>query len=302
MASADSSTDWLSSIDSLLSGGLSGQSSDPNLAISFDGYSLVQDGNAVANTGAEGNGNFDLAIAYGDDADANAPSLTPVVARAQTDLPDGGYYDGAYAGDADLIDNGNGGTGANDTAIDIGNNTNYEGYGGNSGAFAGAGGLIGETGNGNNDTAINFGNDSGFGDGPAAVDGNDNVASQSGDSTGDNVGSFAGNGNDNLASVVGADSSAGAGGGYGTDTTGNYDVATVFDPSGTDGSDANAGYDYLTNVGGSDDFATVLGVDHTVANAWGADYLYDVVTALGNESGTAAATGGGLLGELFSLF
>jgi hypothetical protein len=46
----------------------------------------------------------------------------------------------------------------------------------------------------------------------------------------------------------------------------------------------------------------VLGVDDTSATATGSQFLYDIVTALGNESGTAAATSGGLLGELLSLF
>ena len=73
IASADSSTDWLSSIDSLLGGALpAAPSSGLDLAISFDGYSLLHEGSAVADTGIAGNGNFDLAIAYGDGAIANA--------------------------------------------------------------------------------------------------------------------------------------------------------------------------------------------------------------------------------------
>jgi hypothetical protein len=48
VAAADSSSDWLSSIDGLLSGAL--PAADPsglNLTISFDGMSIVQDGNAT---------------------------------------------------------------------------------------------------------------------------------------------------------------------------------------------------------------------------------------------------------------
>ncbi len=71
VAVADTSTDWLSSIDSLLSGvpASSVTPSDLNLAISFDGYSLVSDGNATATTVA---GEYGLAVAYGDESGAYA--------------------------------------------------------------------------------------------------------------------------------------------------------------------------------------------------------------------------------------
>jgi hypothetical protein len=42
--------------------------------------------------------------------------------------------------------------------------------------------------------------------------------------------------------------------------------------------------------------------DGATASARGADYLYDIILALGNESGTAAATSGGFLAEPLSLF
>jgi hypothetical protein len=74
VASADSSTDWLSSIDSLLGGTVPAlSSSTPDLAISFDGYSLVSEGTATATTTS---GDYDLAIAYGDGATANATGGT----------------------------------------------------------------------------------------------------------------------------------------------------------------------------------------------------------------------------------
>ena len=38
----------------------------------------------------------------------------------------------------------------------------------------------------------------------------------------------------------------------------------------------------------------------SAASAPGADYLYDIISALGNESGTAAAPSGGFLAELLS--
>jgi hypothetical protein len=71
IAAADSSFDWLSTVDGLLGGGaLSAADSTPelNLAISFDGMSLFQDGSAQAFTGTGGN----IAIANGAGATAYA--------------------------------------------------------------------------------------------------------------------------------------------------------------------------------------------------------------------------------------
>jgi hypothetical protein len=346
IAAADSSTDWLASIDSLLGGALPAPAtSGLDLAISFDGYSLVSDGSASAYTGAAGNGNYDLAIAYGDGATANAyggsgdsaladgsnayanagggsgANFDQAVDIGNNDLPSTGYYDGAYAGDADLIGNGSGGTGSYDTAIDIGNNTNDvgEGVGGNSGAFAGAGGLVGVAGNGNNDTAIDIGNNSGFGNGPAAVDGNYNYVSESGNTTGTNEGGFAaggdnntviantsytsdgdgvlaGDGNGNYASVDGPTDSGGS-------AIGTGDIAYVWDPFGSTASGATAGLDVTTGgeTTGNYDLAAVLLTDGQ-ALATDGNYVYDIVTALGNEGPATAASGGGLLAELLSLF
>jgi hypothetical protein len=113
VAAADSSTDWLSSIDGLLSGAL--PAADPsglNLAISFDGMSLIQDGNATATTAS---GEFGLAIAYGDGATATAEGGTGNYA-----LADGAGAIAAAGGIA-------GSTGNNfDSAIDIGTNAARE--------------------------------------------------------------------------------------------------------------------------------------------------------------------------------
>jgi hypothetical protein len=76
IASADSSFDWLSTVDSFLtSGALPAADSTPelNLAISFDGMSLFQDGSAYAYTGSDGdfavaNGAGAVATAYGSDS------------------------------------------------------------------------------------------------------------------------------------------------------------------------------------------------------------------------------------------
>ena len=75
IAAADSSSDWLSLVDGFFSGGaLSAADSTPalNLAISFDGMSLFQDGTAHAYSGSNGdiaieNGAGSTAYAFGTD-------------------------------------------------------------------------------------------------------------------------------------------------------------------------------------------------------------------------------------------
>jgi hypothetical protein len=340
IASADSSTDWLSSIDSLAGGSLpAAPSSGLDLAISFDGYSLLHEGSAVADTGLAGNGNFDFAIAYGDGAIANAyggigdyaladgtnafsnagggtgANFDNAIDIGNNDVPSSVYTDGAFAGDADLVGNTSGGTGSYDTAIDIGNNTadTATGSSGDDGAFAGAGGLfLDNPGNGDHDTAIDIGNNSGDHDASLAINGNGNYVSESGNNLGFGEGPVAHYGNDN---IVVADTSYNAN--YdnpisesGNDNyvyvlgpenstasvlAGDSNIAYVLDPFGSTASYADAGY------GGNSDLAAVLLTDGS-ATATAADNLYDVVTAAGNEAGTAASTSGGFLAELLSLF
>jgi len=69
VASADSSGDWLSSIDSLLSGASPASATPLDLFISFDGTTIFASGNATGNTFT---GSDSFAIAYGDGADAEA--------------------------------------------------------------------------------------------------------------------------------------------------------------------------------------------------------------------------------------
>jgi len=327
VASADTSSDWLSSIDGLLSGALPAPATSTlDLAISFNGTSLFSEGTATADSGTAGD--YDLAIAYGlgstadadggtgdtaiaiggstigsaanasgtgdyaladgNDAFANAGGGTganydSAIDIGNNDLPSTGYYDGAYAGDADLIGNTdpNGGTGAHDTAIEIGNDTNSATVGGNEGAFSGAGGLIGSSGDGNGDTAIDVGNEEGADNGPAAVAGNSDYASDSGNESGQGFGALAGFGNGDIATVDGGTSAAQAGGEYtpgdATGPLGNYDVATVYDPSGTVGSFADAGASPTT--GGDYDFAGAFADDYN-ALAQGADYLFTVLPSI----------------------
>ena len=124
-------SDWLSSIDGLLSGAL--PAADPsglNLAISFDGMSLVQDGNATATTAS---GEYGLAIAYGDGDTATAEGGTGNYA-----LADATNAEAAAGGAA-------GSTGNNfDSAIDIGNNGDAVSDGITNGAYAGAGNIAGD--------------------------------------------------------------------------------------------------------------------------------------------------------------
>jgi hypothetical protein len=313
IASADTSGDAASTVDSLLSGASPAPAAAINLDISFDGYTLYDGGgSAVANTGAAGNGLYDFAIAYGDGAYASAEGGTADYALASgtdanaeagslasgatgnnfdsavdignntRDAATTGAPDGAYAGGGSLIGGTDSATNSNDTAIDIGNNgvstdTSFPGDGGNTGAFAGDGQLIGASGAGNGDTAINLGNDNGFGDGPAAVAGTGDSATTSGDETGTNIGALAGFGNNDIASVIGGTSSADAGGEYGTTILGNNDIATVFDPTGALGSTADAGANSLDP--GNFDLASVFG-DGLNATAQGANFLFDILPSL----------------------
>jgi hypothetical protein len=277
VATADSSNDWLPSVDSLASGAAveAPSTSTLNLAISFDGYSLVSDGSATAYTVS---GEYGLAIAYGADSDAVAEGGIGDYALAD------GADAGAYAGDPSNTDDNF------DSAIDIGNNTSDTDYseatdGSNNTAIqigdndGDGNGVYAYAGNG--DTAIQIGSNTGSGDGVDAVYGNDNTAIGVGNNTGTLFGTYAGNGNDNFAESVGSGSEADAGG-Y-TSTTSDGNVAYVLDPTGTDGSFADAGGS--TAGAGGYDLAAVLGVDDTTATATGSQFLYDIVTLLGSLHG-----------------
>ena len=320
VASADSSSDWLSSIDSLLSGSaLPAPSSGLDLAISYDGMSLIQDGNATAITTvgqdglaiAEGSGAYayagggtgDYALANGTNAFAIAggdPSDTSgdydtAIDIGNNDLPSTGSRDGAYSGNGDL--GGGSGTGSHNTAIDIGNNTNDAGVGGgNNGAAAGAGALSGGTGDGNYNTAIDIGNNSGYGNGSDAIGGNDNYASEFGNTTGLEEVADAGYGNDNTAisdtsytvtyggvyASNGNDNYAlnlGPENSFATAFEGNSNVAIVDDPFSSVASYADSGYGFNSDV------AEVLGAQGNIAAVTGND-VYDILTAVGHAMGT----------------
>jgi hypothetical protein len=273
LASADTTSDAASVVDSLISG-VSPAATGINLDISFDGYTLYDGmGTAVANTGAAGNGLYDFAIAYGAGANATAEGGTGDYALASgtnalahagslttgatgfnydiaedignntTDAGTTGAPDGAYAGGGSLLAGGHDSSAvsSNDSAYDIGNNgpdtsTTFPGDGGNTGAFAGDGQLIGVNGAGSGDTAYDAGNNLGFGNGPAAVDGNNNFASESGNTNGTNEGAFAAIGNNNTAIA---------------DT--NYTTSG----------------DGVSAIGGNSNYAYVYGPDNSTADAGG---------------------------------
>jgi hypothetical protein len=310
VASADTSGDAAATVDGLLSGASPAAGTPINLDISFDGYTIYDGGgSAVAETGAQGNGLYDFAIAYGADSTAIAEGGTGNYAMADgTDAlakagstaagsTDSSYDsavdignnadpstypgapDGAYAGGGSLIgatDSGTAGS-SHDTAYDIGNNGvdpseagTFPGDGGNTGAFAGDGELVGLSGAGNGDTAYNSGNDLGFGDGPAAVDGNNNYASDSGNLTGTNEGAFAAIGNNNNAI---ADTSYTDNGDGVFSGAGNGNYAYVYGP---DNSTADAG-GYSTAIG---DPSTELGNSNV-------SYVWDPFASATSEASSA---------------
>jgi len=307
VASADTSSDWLSAVDSLLGG--ASPAADPaavtDFQISFNGTDLFptvgneatattvagQFGLAIAfgdgaSATAEG-GTGDYALASGNDALANAGSLTSGatnfnfdsavdIGNNTTDAGTTGAPDGAYAGGGSLIggtDSGTAGS-SHDSAIDIGNNgpdteTGFPGDGGNSGSFAGDSQLIGDGATaGNGDTAYTAGNLDGFGDGSASVAGSNDLASATGAETGTNEGAFAAFGNNDTAIA---------------DT--NYTV----DNAGVGATDGNG------------NFAYVVGPDNSTADASGGSDIAYVLDGFSGATGppdSAVAGGGSFTNDL----
>jgi hypothetical protein len=244
--------------------------------ISIDGMDLFP---TAGNTASAYSGTGDIAIAYGDGATASAVGGTGDYAFASGS--------GANAAAGGLSTD----TGQdNDTAVDIGNNAEVR-----DGAFAGDDDVNGDNGllTGSGDTAVDIGNNTGFSDESLAIGGNDNYASYLGDQDEGVGGSIASFGNNDVAEIVGANSTAAAGEDV---VNSNNDIAYVFDPFGTVGSVAESGY------GGDYDLGAVFGDDLYSSSATGADYLYDIMSPAGDLPGSAAATSGGFLAELLSLF
>jgi hypothetical protein len=319
LASADTSNDAASTIDSLLSGAVPAPATPIDLDISFDGYDIY-DGGGTA-TAETVTGQYGLAIAYGQDAFATASGGTGDYALASgTDanaeagslafLATGNNYDtavdignngsdadvlnmGAYAGNGSLqFGDSDVGTDSNDTAYDIGNNSAGTS---DNGAFAG----YYDGASGNSDTAYDAGNNSGSDtDGAYAVAGNGNYASESGSIAGESTRAFAGSGNDNTAvsdvSYTSAISGVFAGNGndnyasgLGPENSfvyageGDSNVAYVDDPFGAAGSPDTA----VAGGGFSNDLAEVL-LTHGNVTVDTAPLLYDIVSLFGNSAGS----------------
>jgi hypothetical protein len=319
LASADtSSNDWLQAVDGFFSGA-SPAATPSDFQISFNGtdlfptlgneasaYTVVgQYGLAIAfGDGAVAfaqGGTGDFALASGTNANAEAGSLASGATGnnfdTAVDIGNNGTGDlqgntGAYAGNGSLLYHGTDvGTDSNDSAYDIGNNS--DGLTG-SGAFAGY--YSGTSGNG--DTAYDAGNNSGSFDGAYAVAGNNNYASDSGNNTATSDYAYAALGNNNTAiadtsdSISGKDVEAFEGNDnyayvYGPDNStatiadGNGNIAYVDDPFGTAGSPDSA----VAGEGFSNDLAEVL-FAHGNASADTANLLYDIVSLFGNSTGS----------------
>ncbi len=308
-----------------------------NIAISYNGMSLIHDGSAIATT-TKG----DFGFAFADGANAHASTVngfgdsafaegTNAFATSGGSLTGLGNFDnavdignntfalpgdpaGAFAGAANLIgnDSATGGTGSFDDAIDIGNNTDTTGIYANDGAFAGAGGLIGLSGDGNNETAIDFGNNNGFGLGPASVGGTFDTAIQNGNSVGDNGGAFAGFGNFDTATDTAGVGGTIEGGGASADF-GNSNFASALGDlaHAHAGGVANFG-DLGASVLGNNDTANVfdpfdtLGSSATAGAGLSGDAIvpgdFDLASVFGDGLG-AVATGGSFLTDILpSLF
>jgi hypothetical protein len=219
-----------------------------NLAISIDGISLVHEGTAVAKSGIGG-----IAMASGAGSFASAGFG-----------PAGGLFDTAFA---------------------TGTNSDAESGGGNfDSASANGTTAIAISTDGNYDSVSANGTDSQA----FTEDGNfDNAFSSGGGIA--SVGGVAGNlSNFDSASAVGPNTLAEAGlfNGF-TGPTGG-DVATVFDPSGTVGSQALAG-------NGIDDIASVFG-DNSSADA-GLPGSFDLAAVFGNHL-MADAIGGNFMVDI----
>jgi hypothetical protein len=232
VAFADPSVDPLSSID-LGALAVPDAASTPtlNLAISFDGMTLFQEGTASATSGAG-----DFAIADGDGSYADAEGGMANFAGADGDASYaqaiGGNFDYASATGANALALSGETTGNFDTAIADGtNSTALTGFGGDGdlASVVGDGGLV------------------------SAIEGNNDIAT----AIGSNANDFAGDGNYDLASIFGDND-------LGYAAVGNNDIAAIF------GADSVAQAGLLEDDGflGSNDLTAAFGSELT-ANALG---------------------------------
>ena len=277
IASADSSTDWFSDLFGASAVPIF-STSDPNLAISVDGYSLLQDGTATATSGTG-----DFAIASGDGADASAF---------------GGFGDVAEASGTDAVAAAGGASGDTfDTAVDIGHNAN----GSPDAPFVPGDYVLGAyagDGVGSSDTAIALGNNDFDIAGVGSHDSASVLASDSFVNAGGDLTNAGLTGNQDVATVLDllpgsfADYGSFAEAGASDTAPGNSDVAAAFFSPG-EGTDV---------LGVNDTFSILspLATDPVTGTAAATSgFLADLLPGL--SEGTASS-GGNLLADLLSLF
>jgi hypothetical protein len=229
IASADSTADPFSWLGDLAVPAYAPSSLD--LAISFDGYSLVQEGTATAITTS---GDYSLAIAYGDESYARASSGIGDIAIADG-INTGAYVENGDFSSATAI-------GDYDAALTGSNSalSNFDStavFGDDGEAFAFDGNLL---------SAVVVGDSTSY---AIATGGNDDLASVIDTGSSEDV-ATAGSGdasvlgNNDIASVIGTGSEAESGVGL-SSTASNFDLAAAFG----DMLDANAtGGNFLVDI------------------------------------------------------
>jgi hypothetical protein len=272
-ASADSS-DWLTAVDSYLSGvPLSAATDDLglNVAISYNGMTLFQDGTASASSGTGG----DFAVAYGADSSASATGSDNYAAV---------YGEGSHAAVSGASTN---------SAVVLGNDSS---------AVAGGAGSSGNL-------AFVYGEDSaatagGYGNNP----GNLNIAGIVGDHNIADAGSNASNaGSDNIAYVEGND----VGTANATGSSDLVDIDKYYDNWGQPTAPTIAAAAESTNVlSGSDAsgaladgnsfWSDLLSGDTAGAVTSGNDFWADLATSF--DGGSVAADASNVWTELATLF
>ena len=215
VAAADSSSPFdVSWVDSLVSPDAAQTSSGLDIAISINGTSLLDVGNATATSDTG-----DIAIAIGSGATASATDGTGNFAMA--DGTDSNAYAGFYA---------EGAGGNNDFATAIGTDSDAFAYAGNQDSATAMGtDAVVFAGNGNSDTASVVDPTGTDGSDASALNGDNNFASVFGDGDAASASGWYNvyPGGNNIAEVFGTDSSANAGSEPFT-ASGNFDLAAAF--------------------------------------------------------------------------
>jgi hypothetical protein len=264
IASADSSTDLLSSIDSLLSGGAlpAPATSALDLDISVDGYTLLDLGSGATATSGAG----DIAIAYGNGSFA---------------LAEGGFGDDALATNGGFAVAGDTNPGATNNIFDF---ANANGNGSDAVAGNNSAGYPDTTGSSFDYASANNGNGTGGADATAGFNGSGDSAVAVGQDT-EAASGYSGNAADpanfDSASVWGNLTTPGAStealAGISSGASGSGDTAFVIDPLASAGSFADAGG--TSAAPGDFDLAGTFG-DALHATATGANYLFDILPSL----------------------